>query len=156
MSLNPITGEVDDWEPGEDPAKGILLPGTLAGLTEDDIAQAFPSPAHIEGALIESRTRIGRSINIIREKSRALKDAKRDLLLARGLARQEARASGEHRTDRDVTVAVELDDTVQAALAAVDEAALALEYARQLKSGLFLDVEILRSLNSNLRAEVRR
>lgn len=154
MTVNAITGEVDDWEAGDDPTEGVLLPTNLADLEDDAVAQAFPTPVEIEAGLVRSRTRIGRSVRVIKHQVERVRVAKRALLVARASARQDARAAG--GTEKDIAAAIDLDDTVREALAEVDDAAVALEYARQLKSGLYLDVEILRSLNSNVRSEMGR
>jgi hypothetical protein len=154
VSINPVTGEVDEWQ-GDDPASGVLVPVHLADLDEDGIAQALPSPYQVERALIESRTRIGRSANVVRDASTKVRESKRDLVLAKALARETARASGTYRTEKDLAAAVELDDTVQQAYDAMHEAIAAYEYARLLRSSLWKDIEVLQSINANMRQEVK-
>jgi hypothetical protein len=157
LRYNPITGEVEEgWRPSnEDAAAGVLVPLNLGQLSEEMVHQAFPTAGQLEQALLASRTRIGRSGDYIVEQSKDLKKAKRDLIVAKGVARGTVRESGIYKTEKDVDAAVDRDPGVYRAMVRVDDAALRLEYARELKSALYLDVEILRSLNSNMRSETR-
>lgn len=156
--VNPVTGEVEgDWRvDAENADTGIMVPLNLSQLTEAEVVQAFPTAGELEQALLASRTRLGRAAPFLSDASRVLKKTKRDFIVARAVARQNVRETGIWKTEKDVDAAIDRDDSVQRALTIVDDAALKLEYARELKNSLHMDIEILRSLNSNMRGEVRR
>lgn len=88
---------------------------------------------------------------MLAERSKAVKDAKRNLIIARGYARQAA-AGRDAETRRLVA---ESAPEVLTAWEAIDTAELALEYARERRKSLSEDIEILRSLDANFRGEHR-
>ncbi|MGB3414056.1 MAG: hypothetical protein WBA28_05010 [Microbacteriaceae bacterium] len=154
--FNPITGEVEEWrKDAANAGEGVLMPLNLGALSEDEVIQHFPTPGELEHALLRARTRLGRSALFLTEQSEKLKKAKRNLVVAKAVARQKARETGLFKTEPDVAAAVDRDEAVFAAVVALDDAALKLEYGRELKSALHMDIEILRSLNSNMRGELR-
>lgn len=143
------TGEVmESASPGTEVE---LVPLDVAGISEDDLLAMFPSPVQAAGALLHARALIAQAPDVINARSKALKDAKRQLLVAKGYARQ--RATG--RTAEDRKVESEADPEVIKAGEWVDTCELALEYARERRKSLSEDVEILRSLNANFRNEHR-
>lgn len=128
-----------------------LVPLDLAGLDEDALIALFPSPVQCAGALLQARRMIAAAPAVLAARSKAVKDAKRDLIVARGYARQ--RAVGRDAETRKLVA--ESDAEVLQAWEAIDTAELALEYARELRKTLSEDIEILRSLNANFRGEHR-
>ncbi|WP_102191524.1 hypothetical protein [Microbacterium aurantiacum] len=128
-----------------------LVPLNLADLNEDELLGLFPTPVQCAGALIMARKMIARAPAVLAERSKAVKDAKRDLIIARGYARQ--RAAGRDAETRRLVA--ESDAEVIQAWEAIDTAELALEYARERRKSLSEDIEILRSLNANFRGEHR-
>ncbi|POH63612.1 MULTISPECIES: hypothetical protein [Cryobacterium] len=143
IALNPATGEVD-----EDPSTQ-LVQLNLADLNEDELLEMFPSPVQAAGALLLARRVLADAPAILNTRSKALKDAKRTLLVARGYARM--KAAGKTADDRRVEQ--EADASVITAGEWVDTCELALEYAREVRKSLSEDIDILRSLNTNFRAE---
>lgn len=128
-----------------------LVPLNLTDLDEDSLLEMFPSPVQCAGALIKARALIARAPAILAERSKAVKDAKRELIIARGYARQ--RAVGRDADTRRLVA--ESDADVLTAWERIDVAELALEYAREMRKTLTEDIEILRSLNANFRGEHR-
>jgi hypothetical protein len=157
LHINPITGEVEEtWHASNDDADdGVMVPLNLNALSEHDVVQAFPTAGQLEQALLLSRIRLGRSAPYLSEQSEQLKKAKRDLIVAKAVSRGNARDSGLYKTADDISAAVDRDTLVYRAIVRVDDAAVKLEYARELKSSLHADIDILRSLNTNMRNEVR-
>jgi hypothetical protein len=125
------------------------VPLNLAELDEDALLAMFPSPIQCAGALLYARQLIAEAPAILNTRSKALKDAKRQLLVAKGYARK--RATG--KTAEDRRIEAEADDQVITAGEWVDTCELALEYARERRKSLTEDVDILRSLNANFRGE---
>ena len=158
MYYNPVTGEVEEnWRPTNiDADAGVMVPLNLRQLSESDVVQAFPTAGELEQALLASRVRLGRAAPFLNAQSEVLKKAKRDLVVAKAVARHKTREAGLFKTEKDVDAAFDRDRIVYQAIVRVDDAALKLEYARELKSSLHADIEILRSLNTNMRNEVRR
>ena len=128
-----------------------LVPLDLAGLDEDALLALFPTPVQCAGALLQARRMIAHAPAVLAARSKAVKDAKRNLIVARGYARQ--RAVGRDAETRKLIA--ESDADVLQAWEAIDTAELALEYARELRKTLSEDIEILRSLNANFRGEHR-
>lgn len=145
MNVDNLTGEVD----GDATGSVELVPLNLAALDEDMLREMFPTPGQCIAALMIARERIARAPAVLAKMSKAVKDAKRDLIVARGYARQEAQ--GRDAETRKLVAESHAD--VIAAWEAIDTAELALEYARELRKSLSEDVEILRSLNANFRGE---
>jgi hypothetical protein len=157
LQVNPITGEVEEhWNStDEDADAGVMVPLNLNALSEHDVVQAFPTAGQLEQALLQSRVRLGRAAPFLTKQSENLKTAKRDLVVAKAVARGNARDSALYKTEPDISAAVDRDPLVYRAIVRVDDAAVKLEYARELKSSLHVDIDILRSLNTNMRNEVR-
>ncbi|MGO4488189.1 hypothetical protein [Microbacterium sp. 2RAF4] len=128
-----------------------LVPLDLAALNEDELIQLFPTPVQCAGALLKARGMIAHAPAVLAARSKAVKDAKRNLIVARGYARQAA-IGRDAETRRLVA---ESDADVLKAWEAIDVAELALEYAREMRKTLSEDIEILRSLNANFRGEHR-
>lgn len=153
MNVNPITGEVDEAEtfPGTDIE---LVPLNLAQLNEDAIAAMFPTPAQAAGALLYSRQVASRAPAALNTYRTALKRAEKDLAIAVALGAKKMletypRMAMSERRD----LARALDPRVKTAEEARDTAWLLLEYARDYDRALGRDIDILRSLNANLRSE---
>lgn len=145
-TVNPVTGEVEDA-----PSVLELVPLDLVNLSEDDLIAMFPSPVQVAGALQIARARIGHAPGVLKDLSKAVKTAKRDLLIAKGKAYRDARQAGFNITD--ARNYAEVDGPVIGAREAVDDAELELEFGRDLRKSLTTDIDILRSLNANFRAE---
>jgi hypothetical protein len=143
LALNTATGEVDEESSTQ------LVPLNLADLDEDTLIAMFPTPVQAAGALLLARRLIADAPAILNARSKALKDAKRTLLVARGYARMKAPG----KTADDRRVEQESDAQVITAGEWVDTCELALEYAREVRKSLSEDIDILRSLNTNFRAE---
>lgn len=144
MTVNTATGEVL----GEELQ---LVPLDLASLSEEELLAKFPSPVQAAGALLIAREHLRTAPAIINARSAALKAAKRSLLVARGYAMQRA----EGRTAEVRRAIAESDPDVITAWEFIDTCELALEYAREVRKSLSEDIDILRSLNANLRPEHR-
>lgn len=145
MNFHPDTGEVLEATPSVD-----LVPLNLAALDEDELLHLFPTPVQCAGALLQARQAIARAPEILAGRSKAVKDAKRLLAAARGYAR--ARAEGRDIETRRLVA--ESDAEVIKAWEHLDVCELALEYARERRKSLSEDIDILRSLNANMRSEV--
>lgn len=126
-----------------------LVPLNLGTLDEDEVAHLFPTPQQCAAALLKARAMIARAPAVLAGRSAALKEAKRELIIARGYARQ--RAAGRDAETRRLVA--EGDPEVIKAHEAIDDAELSLEYARELRKSLSEDIDILRSLNANFRGE---
>ncbi|WP_417510620.1 hypothetical protein [Microbacterium sp.] len=151
--MNFDTGEVVDEEPGTDID---LVPLNLAALSEDELIAMFPSPVQCAGALLYARQVTARAPKALNELRTKLKTAERELTIAlaigaRDLLTEYPRMPMTER--RDLSRAT--DDRVKAAQEAVDEAWLHLEYARDYDRAIGRDIDILRSLNANMRGEHR-
>jgi hypothetical protein len=139
-----VTGEVDETE-------SALVPLHIAGLDEEEIAGMFPSPVQVAGAMLIARKRLADAPAALDKLSGALKAAKRDLVVARALAF--ARYRDEGWSVGDARALVDSDEKVQTTREAADDAELRLEYGRELRKTLDKDIDLLRSLNANYRAE---
>jgi hypothetical protein len=128
-----------------------LVPLDLAAMDEDELLGLFPTPVQCAGALLKARAMIAHAPAVLAARSKAVKDAKRNLIVARGYARQAA-IGRDAETRRLVA---ESDADVLKAWEEIDVAELALEYAREMRKTLSEDIEILRSLNANFRGEHR-
>lgn len=155
MNVDPNTGEVVDEStfPGTDTA---LVPLNLASMSEEQILELIPTPMQAAGALIYARAVSLRAPKALDERRRALKTAERELTIAVALGAQSLlteypRMPMTERRD----LARATDSRVQAAQEAVDEAWLLLEYTRDHEKAIGRDIDILRSLNANLRGEHR-
>lgn len=140
MNVDERTGEVREVE---------LVPLNLAALDEASITQMFPTPQQCVRALMIARETIAKAPVVLAERSKAVKDAKRKLAVARGYAYMNAQ--GRDAATRKLVA--ESDADVIQAWEEVDVAELALEYARERRKSLTEDIDILRSLNANFRGE---
>lgn len=145
MNADPNTGVVSGSTEIE------LVPLNLGELDEEQLLAIFPTPVQCAGALLVARQTLAEAPAVLNDRSRAVKDAKRNLIIARGYAYQ--KAQGRDAATRRLVA--ESDADVIAAWEAVDTAELALEYARDVRRSLTEDIEILRSLNANFRGEHR-
>lgn len=145
--IDQATGEVrDDAEVG-------LVPLHIAELDEDYLLSLFPTPVQCAGALLIARERLANAPGALNDLARAVRDAKRDFTVERGKAFQRARSEG--LSIADANAWRDVDEKVSAAREAVDAAELALEYGRETRRTLESEIEILRSLNANMRTEHR-
>jgi hypothetical protein len=132
--IDPETGEVVE-RPIE------LVASDIANIDEDQLIALFPTPAQAAGALLLARQKVARAPRALRDAKMQLKAAERDLRVITGRVTLELAAS---------------DARVGEAEEARDVAWLALEYAKDWDRALGRDVELLRSVNANFRAEVQR
>ena len=149
--IDPEKGEVTE-APEHETVDGMMVPLNLARLDENELLDLFPSPIQASGALLMARKLLAEAPAVLHERSKALKAAKRDLVVAKGYAR--TRAAG--RTDAERKVIADADPDVISAWEWVDTCELALEYAREMRKSLGEDIEVLRSLNANFREEHKR
>lgn len=147
MSVDTATGEVRDDEQTDI----ALVPLHIAELDENELLALFPTPVQCAGALLIARERIANAPGALERLSGQVRAAKRALIVERAKARIRFRREGWNVGDsKDLA---ESDDVVKAAVEAVDDAELALEYGRDLRRTLETEIEILRSLNANMRRE---
>lgn len=149
---NPITGELyEEYEPGQDIE---LVPLNLSGLDEDAILAMFPTPMQAAGALLYARQVAARAPAALNKYRTALKRAEKDLTIAIALGAErllETYARMPMTERRDLARAT--DERVIAAEAARDTAWLQFEYAKDFDRAVGRDIDVLRSLNANLRGE---
>lgn len=155
MNVNPLTGEVEETEtmPGTDAA---LVPLNLSRLSEEEILAMFPTPVQAAGALLQARAVSLRAPAALDAYRRKLKEAERELTIAVALGAQALLAEYPRlpmSERRDLAKAT--DSRVRRALEDRDTAWLELEYARDYERAISRDIDILRSLNANLRGEHR-
>ena len=153
MNVNPQTGEVEEAAtmPGTDVE---LVPLNLAALDEDAIAAMFPTPQQAAGALLYARQVAARAPAALNELRTKLRAAERKLTVAvaigaRDLLQEYPRMPMTERRDlarAEVPAVREAQDDV-------DTCWLLLEYARDYDRAIGRDIDILRSLNANLRGE---
>lgn len=153
--VNPITGEVEEPEhiPGTETE---LVPLNLSAMSEDELIALFPTPVQAAGALMYARNVARRAPAALDTYRRKLKTAERDLTVALALGAEKIlevyprMPMGERRD-----LARAIDDRVKDAQLAADTAWLEMEYARDFDRMIGRDIDILRSLNANLRGEHR-
>lgn len=155
MDVNPITGEVEEVEtiPGTDVE---LVPLNLAGMDEEQLLQLFPTPVQAAGALLYARNVARRAPAALNNYRTALKARERELTIAIAVAARDLLAEYPRMPmteRRDLARAA--DKRVREAQEAHDDAWLLLEYARDYDRAIGRDIDILRSLNANLRSEHR-
>ncbi len=153
MNVDQQTGEVLEPEtfPGTDTH---LVPLNLGSLNEDDLLALFPTPAQAAGALLKAREVNGRAPAALARFREGLLKAENELRIAVALGAEELlelypRMSMTERRD----LARAINDRAKRAQDARDTAYLQLEYARDFERAIGRDIEILRSLNANLRGE---
>lgn len=155
MTVDQATGEVDDAEtfPGTD---SHLVPLNLRAMNEDELLALLPTPTQAAGALVMAREVNGRAPAALDRFREALLKAENELRIAIALGAEELlqiypRLSMTERRD----LARATYDRAIRAQAARDTAYLQLEYARDFEKMIGRDIDILRSLNANLRGEHR-
>lgn len=149
--LNPTTGEIEDAPDGLE-----LVPLNLGALDEDKLTQLFPTPGQMTAALMWAREANGRAPAALARYRLTLRTAERELKVAIALGVKRLRGEMPKATLTELRDLVHgIDPTVVTAREAVDDAWLAFEYARDYERAIREDIEILRSLNANLRSEIR-
>jgi hypothetical protein len=151
VNIDENTGEVFD----DAPEPMAVVPLNLAELNEDQLAQLIPTPAQAAAALGYARAVAARAPAALNRYRRELRTAERELTIALALGAEKVleiypRMAMTERRD----IARATDARVKAAQDAVDTAWLTLEYARDYDRAIGRDIDILRSLNANLRTEV--
>lgn len=144
--VDPETGEVRPVE---------LVPLDIGTVDEHMLVQGMPTPQQAAAALIRAREVLRRAPAALDTARQELKGAERDHRVE--LAKATIRALDEY-PDLSVTERKTLahaDARVIEAQERLDIAWLALEYARDWERALGRDIELLRSLNANLRGEHR-
>lgn len=149
MSIDQATGEVVDEQA---PALEIV-PLNIADLDEESVAALFPTPRQAVGALLIARERIREAPAVLQGRSQALKQSKRKLLVAQGMAFVALRQQG--RTIADARAARDIADDVQKAMEDADVAELSLEYAREARRTLEVEISMLQTLVRYLTGEHR-
>ncbi|WP_193596109.1 hypothetical protein [Microbacterium sp. YJN-G] len=154
MSVNFTTGEVTEDEAA---AAGMdMVPLNLAALSEDELVALLPTPVQCAGALQYARQVAARAPKALNELRTALAERERELTIAvaigaRDLLAEYPRLPMSERRD----IARATDKRVSEAQEARDTAWLLLEYARDYDRAIGRDIDILRSLNANMRGEFR-
>ncbi len=146
--IDPATGEVL-----ERPLEVVAV--DIAALDEQELAQLFPSPVQAAGALLKARQAVARAPYALRQAKDALKAAERDLKIAIARTTLELADQYPNLAVSERTRLAEADTRVIEAREAHDVAWLALEYAKDWNTALGRDVELLRSVNANMRAETK-
>lgn len=144
-TVNPITGEVS--------TSFELVPLDLASLDEEALLARFPTPVQAAGALLYARQVNQRAPEALNRLRTALVAADRTLFIMTALAVRDLAADYPRATLTERRMLAVLDERVKAAQDARDEAWLLLEYARDYDKANQRDIDILRSLNANLRGE---
>lgn len=149
MSIDTATGEIRDDAPDL-----ALVPLHIAELDEEALASLFPTPQQAVGALIIARERLREAPAVLQQRSSDLKQAKRRLIVAQGMSfvalRREGRTIADARAERDVA------PEVQRAQEQVDTCDLALEYAREVRRTLEVEISMLQTLVRYLTGEHHR
>jgi hypothetical protein len=147
--IDPETGEVVE-RPIE------LVASDIANIDEDQLIALFPTPAQAAGALLLARQKVARAPRALRDAKMQLKAAERDLRVITGRVTLELADKYEGMSVSERQKLAASDARVGEAEEARDVAWLALEYAKDWDRALGRDVELLRSVNANFRAEVQR
>lgn len=150
MNLDPQTAEVID-----EPAGMELVPLNLGAISEDDLAQLFPTPAQAMAALIQARTVLAKAPGALNTYRGKLRRAQRDTKLAVAITVKSLREDFPRATLSELRDFALVDDRVKTAIDAEDTAWLMFEYAKDFSRTVSEDVEVLRSINANLRGEHR-
>ncbi|MCC4906938.1 hypothetical protein [Microbacterium sp. cx-59] len=146
--VDPVTGEVI-----EAPENMELVPLNLAALDEDAIAHLLPTPGQIHAALIIARGKNAKAPSVLSKYRGKLKRAETTLKIQLGLAVKLLREDFPRATLTELRDLAYGDDRVRAAVDARDDAWLMFEYAKDFAAMIGEDIEILRSINKNLRSE---
>lgn len=154
MNIDPGTGEV--LTDSDAPAEMEIVPLNLAALDENALLAMFPSPVQAAGALIWAREANSRAPKALSGYRRALRKAQRDKKIALGRAVKDLREDFPRATLTELReLAYGADDRVISTLDAEDDAWLEFEYAKDYAAAIKEDIDILRSINANLRGEHR-
>lgn len=146
--VDPVTGEII-----ESPENMELVPLNLAALDEDAIAHLLPTPGQIHAALIIARGKNAKAPSVLSKYRGKLKRAETTLKIQLGLAVKLLREDFPRATLTELRDLAYSDDRVRAAVDARDDAWLMFEYAKDFAGMIAEDIEILRSINKNLRSE---
>ena len=150
--VNQITGEVDGAaEVGMD-----LVPLNLAALSEEELIAMLPTPVQCAGALQYARQVAARAPKALNELRHALAERERELTIAIAMEARDLLATYPRMpmTERRDLARAESKRVLEAQEAR-DTAWLLLEYARDYDRAIGRDIDILRSLNANMRSEHR-
>jgi hypothetical protein len=146
--VDPVTGEVIDT-----PENMELVPLNLAALDEHAIAHLLPTPGQIHAALIIARGKNAKAPAVLSQYRGKLKKAETTLKIQLGLAVKLLREDFPRATLTELRDLAYSDERVRAAVDARDDAWLMFEYAKDFAGMIAEDIEILRSINKNLRSE---
>ncbi|RRJ85934.1 hypothetical protein EG850_11145 [Gulosibacter macacae] len=144
--IDPETGEVIDAPLG-------LVPLNLSALSEDELAAALATPQQAYAALQKARSLNARVPAGLDKYRRALRAAERDLSLAKAVELKRLREEWSKATLTELRELATVSDAVQEALDARDTAWLLFEYAQDWAKAIAADIDLLRSINANVRAE---
>ncbi|MDI9889939.1 hypothetical protein [Microbacterium sp. IEGM 1404] len=146
--VDPVTGEVI-----ESPDDMELVPLNLAALDEDALAQLLPTPGQLHAALIIARGKNAKAPSVIARYRGSLKRAETDLKVQLGIAVKTLREDFPRATLTELRDLAYGEDRVRTAVDRRDDAWLLFEYAKDFARMIGEDIEVLRSLNKNLRPE---
>ena len=146
--IDPMTGEVV-----QRPLEVVAV--DLAALDEQELAQLFPTPVQAAGALLKARQAVARAPYALRKAKEKLRAAERDLKLAIARATLELAEQFQNMSVSERSKLAEADARVVDARETADMAWIELEYAKDWDRALGRDVELLRSVNANMRAETK-
>ena len=147
MIVDEATGVVED-------APMELVPLNLAALSEDELLAMLPTPVQCAGALQNARQVAARAPKALNELRTALAERERELTIALAMGARDLLSAYPRMpmTERRDLARAE-DSRVTKAQESRDEAWLLLEYARDYDRAIGRDIDILRSLNANMRRE---
>lgn len=146
--IDPMTGEVV-----QRPLEVVAV--DIAALDEQELAQLFPTPVQAAGALLKARQAVARAPYALRKAKEKLRAAERDLKLAIARATLELAEQFQGMSVSERSKLAEADARVVDARETADMAWIELEYAKDWDRALGRDVELLRSVNANMRAETK-
>ena len=146
--IDPMTGEVV-----QRPLEVVAV--DIAALDEQELAQLFPTPVQAAGALLKARQAVARAPYALRKAKEKLRAAERDLKLAIARATLELAEQFQSMSVSERSKLAEADARVVDARETADMAWIELEYAKDWDRALGRDVELLRSVNANMRVETK-
>lgn len=146
--VDPESGEVHDAPLG-------LVPLNLGALSEAELVAILPTPQQAHAALEKARAVNARVPEGMHRYRAALRAAERDLSLAVAVEVKRLRSEEPKAVLAELRQLAHAAERVQAAVDKRDTAWLMYEYARDWKDAIAEDVGLLRSINANLRQEVR-
>ena len=146
-TADPVTGEF------RDEGEIALVPLNIADLDEDALRELLPTPVQAAGALVIARERLANAPGALNSLAATVRQRKRELTVARGYAFRDLRSEGFSQMESKIRA--ESEPEVLKAAEALDDAELAMQYGQDLKWVLGKEVELLRSLNANVREEHR-